>query len=189
MGSIYINGFFRLIEKGKADISRTDQRENQNILMLAVSGGHINVVQYLVRYKVISLNETDKKGKTALRLGCRAGHLNVVKLLIEEGKDKACEEFKLAFITAAEYGHVDILKYMLEECEQKVDINSLDRGLSVLHYGRNHFEVVKYLLAANITVISSELQYYSEDTRRYVMSFNKVMFFMGFHKRLGRQSR
>ena len=59
-------------------------QNGRNALHLAVEGGHVSTIHYLVPKMESLLHSTDHHGNTVLHWAALKGHVNIVKLLLEE---------------------------------------------------------------------------------------------------------
>jgi hypothetical protein len=113
-----------LLEKG-IDINQ-QKKENNNddeelsrgttALTVASEQGHEVIVQILLYYKDIDINQKDKDGKTALMEASENGKKEIVKLLLERDNIEINQTNKYgssALMHASEQGHEEIVK-MLE---------------------------------------------------------------------------
>ena len=186
-----------LIEKGKAKVTVKSSNEGlvgrhqDNALLLAVGGGHFKIVQWLLRNKIISVNQGGRHNKTAVHLAAQKGHLSIIKCLVEEGEasvNVGNGSLWTPLHSAASYGRLRVLKWLIEE--QNMDVDTLDGdGQTALFAGRKHFDIVKYLVAANANPSALDLTLDVPPAHiTFVVNFKKLMFLMGFHQRLGTKS-
>jgi ankyrin repeat protein len=71
----------------------TGNKDGLNALHLAVCGGHLGIVKYLISKFADKRFESDNNGNTYLHCAAQEGHLVVVKYLIEEcGFDPTMDE-------------------------------------------------------------------------------------------------
>jgi len=82
--------------------------------MCAVEWWKLDAVKYLVEYGV-NIDETDNKGKTALRYAAVSGNLDIVKYLVDNGADVNAKDNdgRTAYSSIASTdGYSDIVEYL-----------------------------------------------------------------------------
>ena len=84
-------------------------------LIGAARGGHLKVVEYLVKYGA-NIDLKDNLGRTALMWAARYGHVEVVKYLLENGASIDLQDDRKysALIFAARCGHVEVFEYLVK---------------------------------------------------------------------------
>ena len=60
-------------------------KNNDNILHLAVVGGSVRIVKRVLSRHVVSIESKEQYGRTPLLLAARHGHREVMELLVDEG--------------------------------------------------------------------------------------------------------
>lgn len=104
----------------------TVNAERKTVLMIAVEGGHLELVENLLD-RNINVNAADDSGWTALHGAASSGSPKLVRLLLDAGAraDVLDEYFGATpLVFAARLGHTDVLKVMLEK---DVDVDQRDR--------------------------------------------------------------
>ncbi|XP_048250649.1 uncharacterized protein LOC124152553 [Haliotis rufescens] len=149
-----------VLSQKTADINSRGQY-GRTLLMLAVSAGHRQVFDLLVREGAdVSLEDDD--GDNILHMACLGGHVHMVKYVLTQ---------KVAFINgrgqhgrtpmmiAAENGHRQVFDLLVTE---GADVYLLDSdGDNILHVAclGGHVDMVKYVLSQKIADINSRGQY------------------------------
>lgn len=90
-------------------------RKGSTPIILAARGGHIKVVQTLLKYQV-NPNSTTIDGKTALMFAAQHGYVDTAEVLIKSGaevnsRDKASYT---PLMLAAEKGHLEMVKLLVK---------------------------------------------------------------------------
>ena len=119
-------GLKRNIATGRFDPSSAVDSKGASPLLWAAGGGHVSMVEYLVKETACDANFAQKgqrafSGRTALHWAARNGHVSVVQFLLDlcHGVDGCVEvnattaDGTSAFHWAAWQGHVDIMQMLL----------------------------------------------------------------------------
>ena len=125
------------------------------LLHKVVSSNKLKLLQTLLTYKNICINETDNNGETALHLACRGLNVECVRALIQ---NERCDP-NIQLGDASTALHVanytvdrqEIVQYLLEST--KINPNIKDNsGQTPLHIAvvKNHFETVSLLVKHSI---------------------------------------
>jgi ankyrin repeat protein len=122
-----------------------------NALHMAISKGHIEIVNLLLTAKFktkIDINQKGEKNITPLYVAAQAGQAAIARILLNLGADAnilLVEEYTCVYV-AAQKGHADVIK---ELAEKEVDLNITDKkGITPLMAAilAGHTHVVKVLL-------------------------------------------
>ena len=107
----------------KRIINRKDDKSSKTLLQVACDCGHTGVVQYLLSLgrDVLSINEVNKGGNSALSFACMGGAELVVKALLEADSSGGFDvdiyhknnEGNTALFLAAQGGHYGITVHLL----------------------------------------------------------------------------
>ena len=129
-----------LVERG-AEIDRINDQEHYSRrspwtpLKLAASGGHLEIVEFLVKSGVDVERDgsryypwglTYEHSTTALYEAASNGHLSVVRFLFENCRanvEKTDTDGNTAVFAAASKGRLDVLKYLLEVAGARQQVN------------------------------------------------------------------
>lgn len=123
------------VRKGDIDLlkycidhgAQLDARDNQGrgIIHYAAYFEQFEIIQYLVKYSEISLNQRDKFGNTALHYVTRNDKKNMLDLLVKLRVDLNCKNIqeKTALDLAKEYNQQEIIE-LLELATKTQDIQS-----------------------------------------------------------------
>ncbi|XP_067667459.1 serine/threonine-protein phosphatase 6 regulatory ankyrin repeat subunit A-like [Haliotis asinina] len=122
-------GVFDLVMSKGGDPSGVD-RNGDNILHWVCTGGHVEMVKYVLSLNFTDINSKGKNGKTPIMVAAIMGHKQVFDLVMSKGGDASRVDRKGDNILhwACRGGHAEMLKYIISQ--NFTDINS--RG----HYGR-----------------------------------------------------
>ncbi|XP_046567998.1 serine/threonine-protein phosphatase 6 regulatory ankyrin repeat subunit A-like [Haliotis rubra] len=144
-----------LVQNG-AKLSLRDAR-GDNILHHVCSGGHVELLKYVLSQKTVDINSRGCDNMTPVMEAGQRGHKEVVGLLVKNGANLSLKADRSNNILhlACFRGHVEVVKYVLSQ--NAVDINS--RGNSsktpVMDAGRNgHKDMVELLVqnGANLSL-------------------------------------
>ena len=78
-----------------ADINVTDNEFGYAALLIAVENEHLEIVDTLLKYEGIDVNQQDKRGYSPLILGCVKGNIAIAKMLL------ACKDIDVNLETLA----------------------------------------------------------------------------------------
>ncbi|XP_063925909.1 uncharacterized protein LOC135139554 [Zophobas morio] len=131
----------------RAEINSITEANHCTPLVLASSGGHKQIVDYLVKSGA-EINRSDKEGFTPLYLAAQNGHEEIVKYLVKFGAeiDRCANSGRTPLYAACQNGHQKIVEYLVES---GVEINRPDNeGFTPLYLAsqNGYEEVVKYLV-------------------------------------------
>ena len=111
-------------------------------LGLAASGGHLDVVTFLIQAGA-DKEKPRNDGMTALGVAASRGHLDVVICLLDAGadKEKPQKDGMTAVILAAAAGHFDVARLLLEHGG---DVDSAGRRPD-LALQRGHVDIIRLM--------------------------------------------
>lgn len=87
-----------MFEDEEYDQDDDADEEGNNLLMLAVSGGHMHIVQYLVKFG-FSLRRFNAEGESALILAINTGQVEIFKYLLSQATKEDLRAFKVKELT------------------------------------------------------------------------------------------
>ena len=166
-----------LIDQG-ADVDKQTKRGNTPLHLAALTNGyhalingHLDVARLLID-KGADVDKQTKSGKTPLYHASSKGHQDVARLLIDKGADvdKQTKSGKTPLHHASSKGHQDVARLLID---QGADVDKQTKsGKTPLHavLEKGHLDVAWLLIEARAK-------------NRW------LAFAMGFHERLGAQSR
>ncbi|XP_071093035.1 serine/threonine-protein phosphatase 6 regulatory ankyrin repeat subunit C-like [Haliotis cracherodii] len=117
--------FDLLVSKG-GDISRVDAA-GENILHVASSGGHVEMVKHVLSKDVVDINGRGRRGRTAVMIAGYMGHEKVFDLLVNKGADLCLvgDNGDTILHWASVSGNMEIVKQVLSQ--DIIDINARDK--------------------------------------------------------------
>jgi ankyrin repeat protein len=138
-----INTIIKLIESKKQDPTFINGHTNSfklTPLMIASTEGLLPIVRHLIPLLLehkCDINQTDKRGNTALMLAASEGHDKVVELLIHNGADinVANRNGNTALLLAVWYIYVPVVSMLVANGANKNHIN--EQGLTALTLAQN----------------------------------------------------
>lgn len=155
-------------------------------LILAASGGHLELVKYLVEDKGVDIIAGG--GDRALDYAASGGHFEVVKYFVEKGVDNIARAGfgDGALVGAAGRGHLELVKYFMQilDASSEIDYDKkiLFKEKAMIKAAKsNCLEVVKYFVeergvSANArddyyktTALMDQYAYYSFETFKYLV--------------------
>ena len=150
-----------LVEAG-VDLNVQDEFGNTALMLAAVAGG-FNSVKYLTeRISVSSLNQTNKKGQTALMRAASnnsSEQTSCLKCLVEAGADVnvQCKRGYTALMSVSVSGSVESVKLLTERMSVSTLNQANDHGqtalmLAVSYYGTDNAEILKHIVEAGADV-------------------------------------
>ncbi|XP_055931076.1 uncharacterized protein LOC129961598 [Argiope bruennichi] len=127
------------------NISECDAN-NQTFLHVAAANGTLNIVEYVLKEKIIYVDSQDIDGKTPLHLASENGHIDVVQYLLEHEAKTTLRTINglTPLHLAVLENHYDVVLTLLEK-EEHVDATQAFYGVTVLHLaaGRGHLKLVE----------------------------------------------
>ncbi|XP_067650426.1 ankyrin repeat domain-containing protein 50-like [Haliotis asinina] len=98
------------------------------VLHWGCSGGHLDVVKYLLSLCILDINSRANIGKTPLMKAAHEDHTDIVELLVRKGANVLQVDGTGSNVLhwACSGGHLDVVKYLLSLCV--LDINSRAQG-------------------------------------------------------------
>jgi ankyrin repeat protein len=148
-----------LIKEWGDDVVKAKNNNNESALHCAAKGGHVQVVDLLIRHGAKTENR-DKYGNSPLHCAAEAGELEVVKLLIEWGYNINAKNNnnESALHYAARKGHAEVSRFLIEK---GININAQNKhgyNALVLAIENAHVTTIDLLKkqGANIDVSDEE---------------------------------
>ena len=137
------------------DIVNKKNRLGWTPLMVAVHGGHLDIVRILLEHPGIKLNITRNPGETALHYACDHNRVSIIKLLCQDSRcspgviNKKDSDGATPLMRAVHEGNLDIVK--------ELDIEGTDfftkdwDGTTLIEMARrwHNEEVLEYLMERN----------------------------------------
>ena len=127
-----------------------ERGDSWRVLHYASSGGHLEVVKYLVEQCHVDIYARTNGGWTALHFASVEGHLEVVRYFVHDchvdvstKSDEGCT----ALHGSCEKGQLLILRYLIQECHVDVNTKS-NNGCTALHSAAQNgsLSIVQYLI-------------------------------------------
>ena len=145
-GDGYIKMVETLLDAG-ADVNIT-AKNGQTVLYAAAEGGHIEVVECLLRTAGINVNAVVLFGThwSALAVAAGGGHIEVVKALLAAGATDISQYMPTALVSAAEGGHTNIVRVLIDAGDYVTSAIGLEALTTVMEGG--HLSTTKVLKSA-----------------------------------------
>jgi len=123
---------------------------NDTPLHVAVSCGHVGLVEYLIEGAHMSVEAIDDHDATPLHLAACRGHLPIVEYLITRSKAnvEARDKDQMTPLHWASYhNHLLVVKYLIEQAHAAIDTRGLNL-MTPLHLAsiQGNVLVIKYLV-------------------------------------------
>ena len=136
-----------LIQNG-ADIQASDSKDS-TVLHLASSNSNQEVVEFLLKSNEISVNGTDKLGRTPLVFACyNGGHISNVQALINNGADihiKSMPEKWSVFHFACAFSELDVVKCLINNYALHMNVSVADFSRSSTKLWPNYIQLLSCL--------------------------------------------
>lgn len=162
-GQVYILEFIQRKKADNDDFKPEELIRSVSSLIIASSGGHLDVVKYLVNNgaDVNAATTGEMGGNTALMEASTKGYLDIIKFLVDEGADiNAVTTFQgtTALMFASAMGHLDVVKYLVEKGADMSAVTN-EEGTTALMFAsdRGHLDIVKFLIekGADINAVAN----------------------------------
>ncbi|XP_067661926.1 ankyrin repeat domain-containing protein 50-like [Haliotis asinina] len=142
-----------LVERG-ANLSLVCDR-GRNILHLACSRGHMEVVKYILSQNIVDINSRVGSKKTSAMIAGEYGYKDVVELLVDNGADLSlvCDNGINILHLACSKGCLEVVRYVISQ--DIVDINGggIENMTPVMMAAKSgHKEVVQFLVSRGADV-------------------------------------
>jgi ankyrin repeat protein len=142
-------------KKEKMGLCDMKNDEGETPLLLAVAGGHRDIVELLLATGEVDVNVEDDEGETPLLLAVAGGHRDIVELLLATGEvdvNVEDEDGQTALMGAVEGGYKEIVKLLL--VTGNVDIEAKVDGWTPVFVAvrEGHKDIVELLLRAGADV-------------------------------------
>jgi ribosomal protein S7 len=139
-----------LVKEGQADVQARDT-DGWMAHHLAASGGHLPVLQFLIREAGVSVDAAStKKRSMALQVAARYGHLETVTWLAKEAQADVQARDRDGWIAhhhSAIDGHLPVLQFLIQEARVSVEAAATQGRQTALHFAaqEGHLETVTWL--------------------------------------------
>ena len=138
------------IKKVKEMLKIYKDGRGYNALMLAVEGGHQELVRVLIEELHFNVNQTNQ-GRTPLHEACLQGHTDLVRKLVKKhkanlgAKDNGGND---VLMYAVYGGHNDLVRVLIEDFEFNVNQSRSNQGRTPLHVAclQGHTDLVRELI-------------------------------------------
>ncbi|XP_067661962.1 ankyrin repeat domain-containing protein 50-like [Haliotis asinina] len=142
-----------LVERG-ANLSLVCDR-GRNILHLACSRGHMEVVKYILSQNIVDINSRVGCKKTCAMIAGESGYKDVVELLMENGADLSlvCDRGSNILHLACSKGHLEVVKYVISQNILDINGKGIQNMTPVMMAAKSgHKEVVQFLVSRGADV-------------------------------------
>jgi len=122
-------------------------------LLYAIYGGHMNVIQALLR-RGRTLGERNNKNHTAILQAACGGHLDIVRWLLEQGFSirETDNDGNTALLFAAWGGHKELMEYLLKHGSQLQEKNHNGHSVFLSAANGGRVGVVEWLLEKGFSI-------------------------------------
>ncbi|XP_067660308.1 ankyrin repeat domain-containing protein 50-like [Haliotis asinina] len=137
-----------LLVKHGANLYLRDKRGN-NVLHLACSEGHLDVVKYIMSLDTMNINRRGYERRTPVMLAGEGGHTEVVEFLVKHGVNLSFRDNSRNNILhlACWEGHLNVVKYITSLDTVNFNSGGLVGKTPVILAGkRGHKDVVEFLV-------------------------------------------
>jgi hypothetical protein len=118
-------------------------RKLNDALVRAAQNGHIDVVDYLLRYEMVMFDPSADDNR-AIRLAAMNGHIAVIERLLQDERVDPSDDDNCAVGWAAASGHLAVVERLLQDV--RVDPSASDNEAVASAAVRGHLAVVERLL-------------------------------------------
>ncbi|KAL6858436.1 ankyrin repeat-containing domain protein [Trichoderma novae-zelandiae] len=126
-GDIAGSGSNFILRHKQALLTRSANAKGATSLLLAAEGGHMAVVQRILRWPDVDVNHQDHDGCRAVELAAKEGHTEIVSLLLnrpESTLDWNHSRRSNPLCLAVANGHEETVRRMLERHGHQISVNS-----------------------------------------------------------------
>ena len=123
-----------LISKHSADIDCTNN-QNSISLMLAVTNGHVNVFDALVKEFKNNCHVRGYKSGNLVHYACEGGHIELIeKLVMEYGLESTVsdDDGNTPLHIAAMFGHVETVRHLISKHSADIDCTDNQNSISLM---------------------------------------------------------
>ena len=191
---MYLYGYYGYYKKLKhynnKDLGVYINEHYDNILLMVITNGHIEIVKYLVEKRGFDSKCFITLISNPLRHATIYGNLEIMKYLISQNFDLFRVDIfgNTNLMTAIEYGYIDIVKYLIEEAYFYINYMT-NSGYNPFFYSvkYNQFEIMKYLISIgcniniktyktkyNVLFYIMEELYYNKDRKHVINKYKKT---------------
>ena len=140
----------RMVSEYGTGIVEEKGLQGETVLHNAASGGHLNIVRYLVVECKSRINSRDEEGHTPLHNAAHEGKVEVVQFLAShpscdlQVRDK---HGRIPLHYACQNGHFDAARVLLKDYKCNSLVQDSTNGSTSLHLaaGRNHLQILKMI--------------------------------------------
>ena len=107
-----------------------DNDKQRYLIHYAASGGHLDIVEFMLEQDLDFANARDKDGETPLHCACTYGHLGLVQFFVNESEmfninlNARNKDGLTPFDVAFKFGYMRIVQFFLDESMKKcIDVN------------------------------------------------------------------
>jgi len=139
----------KLLCEAKAEVNLLNKRFTP--VHLAVKGGSLDLLTYLVDSAKAKVSKTTKSGQYPLHLACYGGSLPLVKfLLAKKGEvrvnQQTSSEKETPLHSAAQQGHLPVVEYLVTTAKADVEIENYEEKMAAdVAEDYEHMDIANYL--------------------------------------------
>ncbi|GAB5363767.1 hypothetical protein AAMO2058_000911300 [Amorphochlora amoebiformis] len=152
-----LKGVKQALDEG-ADCDGRGGEIKATALVHAAMKGHQDIVQLLVHYGRLDVDETDVDGRTAVAWASGNNHLEILEILVESKASINAPDSSgdTPLILAARNNHIDIVKYLVEKTDADLKAKGFLKKTALEQASsRKLHDVVEYLHEQEVQIFCS----------------------------------
>ncbi|CAD5229383.1 unnamed protein product [Bursaphelenchus okinawaensis] len=116
--------FLELVLPGHPEMADAVDDSKWNLLMIATSAGHFDVIKYLLSRCDCDVNHRNNNGQTPLHYAASKNYIPIARMLLENGAEVNVQDKygSAPLHRAAAKGHVDMIMLLMKQKGARVDL-------------------------------------------------------------------